>query len=120
MVDEDALPKLGHSTYKADFAIGSLRLIIEAKFARSKDDFKQIEKEIQEDCIPYLRDLRYESLIVFIYDDSASVQEHDITRRALLEIPGIVDVVIVSRPSQLAPKATARKSGIKSRKSPTS
>ena len=60
VVDEDALPKLGHSTYKADFGIGSLKLIIEAKFATSKDDFKKIEKEIQEDCIPYLRDLRYE------------------------------------------------------------
>jgi hypothetical protein len=106
VVDEDALPKLGHSTYKADFGIGSLKLIIEAKFATSKDDFKKIEKEVQEDCIPYLRDLRYESLIVFIYDDSASVQEHDTTRRALLEIPGIVDVVIVSRPSQLPPKSS--------------
>jgi hypothetical protein len=101
VVDEDALPKLGHSTYKADFGIPSLKLIIEAKFAAGKEDFKKIEKEVQEDCIPYLRDLRYESLVVFIYDDSASVQEHDITRRALIEIPGIVDVVIVSRPSQL-------------------
>jgi hypothetical protein len=116
VVDEDALPKLGHSTYKADFGIGSLKLIIEAKFATSKDDFKKIEKEVQEDCIPYLRDLRYESLIVFIYDDSASVQEHDATRRALLEIPGIVDVVIVSRPSQLAPKFTASKATTRPRK----
>jgi hypothetical protein len=107
VVDEDALPKFGHSTYKADFGIAPLKLIIEAKFATSKDDFKKIEKEVQGDCIPYLRDLRYDSLIVFIYDDSASVQEHDTTRRALLQIPGIVDVVIVSRPSQLAPKSRA-------------
>lgn len=107
VVDEDALPKLGHSTYKADFGIGSLKLIIEAKFATSKDDFKKIEEEVQEDCIPYLRDLRYESLIVFIYDDSASVQEHDTTRQALMEIPGVVDVVIVSRPSQLVAKIAA-------------
>ncbi len=105
VVDEDTLPKLGHSAYKADFGIPSLKLIIEAKFATSRDDFKKIEKEIQEDCIPYLRDLRYESVIVFIYDDSASVQEHDITRRALLEIPGIEDVVIASRPSQLPAKS---------------
>ena len=105
VVDEDTLPKLGHSTYKADFGIGSLKLIIEAKFATNREDFKKIEKEVQEDCIPYLRDLRYESLIVFIYDDSASVQEHDTTRRALMEIKGIVDVVIVSRPSQLSPKS---------------
>ena len=104
VVDEDALPKLGHSTYKADFGIASLKLILEAKFATSKDDFKRIEKEVQEDCVPYLRDLRYESLIVFIYDDSASVQEHDTTRAALLELPGVVDVIIVSRPSQLPAK----------------
>lgn len=101
VVDEDALPKLGHSSYKADFGIGSLKLIIEAKYAISRDDFKKIEKEVQEDCIPYLRDLRYESLIIFVYDDSASVQEHHTTRRALLEIPGVVDTVIVSRPSQI-------------------
>jgi hypothetical protein len=44
---------------------------------------------------------------VFIYDDSASVQERDTTRQALLEIPGVVDVVIVSRPSQLIPKIAA-------------
>ncbi len=119
VVDEDALPKLGHSTYKADFGIGSLKLIIEAKFATSKDDFKKIEKEIQEDCIPYLRDLRYESLVVFIYDDSASVQEHDTTRRALLEIPGIVDVVIVSRPSQLPAKCAAPRRKKKTRRAPS-
>ncbi len=116
VVDEDTLPKLGHSTYKADFGIGSLKLIIETKFTTCKEDFKKIEKEVQEDCIPYLRDLRYESLIVFIYDDSASVQEHDITRRALLEIPGIVDVVIVSRPSQLNPKQSVLQQKKKTRK----
>lgn len=115
VVDEDALPKFGHSTYKADFGIGSLKLIIEAKFATCKEDFKKIEKEVQEDSIPYLRDLRYESLLVFIYDDSASVQEHDTTRRALMEIPGVVDVVIVSRPSQLSPKQPLALSRRKSR-----
>ena len=115
VVDEDTLPKLGHSTYRADFGIGSLKLIIEAKFATSKEDFKKIEKEVQEDCIPYLRDLRYESLVVFIYDDSSSVQEHDTTRRALLEVPGVVDVVIVSRPSQLPPKQTVAPTRSRSR-----
>jgi hypothetical protein len=120
VVDEEALPKLGHSSYKADFGIGSLKLIIEAKFATTKDDFKKIEKEVQEDCIPYLRDLRYESLIVFIYDDSASVQEHDTTRRALLELPGVLDVVIVSRPSQLVPKLIPPQPANRSRKRPAS
>lgn len=101
IVDEDALPKFGHSSYRADFGIPSLGLIVEAKFAFSKEDFKKIEKEIQEDTIPYLRGMRYENIIVFIYDASASVQEHDITKQALHEIPGVSHVVIVSRPSQL-------------------
>jgi len=83
------------------FGIPSLKLIIEAKFAYSKDDFKKIEKEIQEDAVPYLRDIRYETIIVFIYDASASVQEHDVTKGTLLQIPGVSGVVIVSRPSQL-------------------
>ena len=42
VVDDDTLPKLGHSTYRADFGIGSLKLIIEAKYATSRDDFKKI------------------------------------------------------------------------------
>lgn len=119
LVDEDALPKFGHSTYKADFGIGSLKLIIEAKFASMKEDFKRIEKEVQEDCVPYLRDMRYESLVVFIYDDSASVQEHDTTRQALLQIPGVVEVVIVSRPSQLPPKTLPKRQSRKRRRGNT-
>lgn len=109
LVDEDTLPKLGHSTYRADFGIPSLKLIVEAKFATGRDDFKKIEKEVQEDAIPYLRDSRYDSLLVFIYDDSGSVQEHEITRRALTEVRGVVDTVIVSRPSQLPPKQSSSK-----------
>lgn len=98
---ENTLPKLGHSSYRADFTITSLKLIVEVKFAKTANDFKRIEKEVQEDYIPYIRDNRFESIIVFIYDHSASVQEHETTRMALLEIANIVDVVIVSRPSQL-------------------
>ena len=45
----------------------------------------------------------YQKLVVFIYDTSASVQEHAITAAALQELEDIIDVVIVSRPSQLPP-----------------
>jgi len=34
LVDEETLRKLGHSTYRADFAIPSLGLLIEVKYAR--------------------------------------------------------------------------------------
>lgn len=103
IVDEETLPKLGHSTYKADFGIPSLRLLIEAKFCREASDFKKIEKEIMEDAVAYLINIkeRYDRIIVFIYDHSSSVQEHALTAAALRELPGIEDVIIVSRPSQL-------------------
>jgi hypothetical protein len=45
---------------------------------------------------------------VFIYDASASTQEHDITTTALLDLEHVIDVVIVPRPSHLpAPGAEA-------------
>jgi hypothetical protein len=31
-VDEETLPKLGHSTYRADFGIPSLGILIEVKY----------------------------------------------------------------------------------------
>lgn len=100
--DEDTLPKFGHSTYRADFGIPSLGLLIEVKFATDARDFKEIEKEALEDIVPYLRTPeRYHEILFFIYDDSCSVQNHDTTIRALRSVPGVADVVIVCRPSHL-------------------
>jgi hypothetical protein len=101
-VDEETLPKFGHSSYKPDFGIPSLRLLVEIKYARKKEDFKLIEKEIMQDAVGYLAGTQqYEKIIVFIYDASCSVQEHNITRRDLIKIKGIEDVIIVSKPSQI-------------------
>lgn len=100
--DEDTLPKFGHSTYRADLGIPSLGLLIEVKFARAATDFKDIEKEVLEDIVPYLRSPeRYREVLVFVYDDSCSVQEHETTRQALRSVKGVADVLIVSRPSHL-------------------
>ena len=103
VVDEDTLPKVGHSTYRADFGIPSLRLLVEVKYARRAGDFKDLEKEIMEDSVAYLlhaRD-RYDRILVFIYDHSSSVQEHGVTINTLRRLPAIEDVMIVSRPSHL-------------------
>jgi hypothetical protein len=103
VVDEETLPKIGHSTYRADFGIPSLRLLVEVKYARKPSDFKKLEKEIMEDAVAYLLETedRYERILVFIYDHSVSVQEHDQTANALRKLPQVEDVIIVSRPSQL-------------------
>ncbi len=107
VVDEETLPKVGHSTYRADFGIPALRLLIEAKYARKAADFKAIEKEIMEDSVAYVLETkeRYDRIIVFIFDESASVQEHSLTWTVLRRIPHIEDVIIVSRPSQLPGRA---------------
>ncbi|HUU62372.1 MAG TPA: hypothetical protein VMX96_00385 [Dehalococcoidia bacterium] len=102
LVDEDTLPKFGHSSYKADFGIPALGLLIEVKMAGKAGDFKKIEQEIMQDAIGYLiHATRYSKLLVFIYDESASVQEHGTTIQALKVIPEIEDVIIVSKPSHL-------------------
>jgi hypothetical protein len=107
--DEDTLPKFGHSTYRADLGIPSLAVLIEVKFARTAADFKTIEKEVLQDIEPYRRlPERYREIVVFIYDDSCSVQEHDTTRRALRSLPGVAEVLIASRPSHL-PSAAERR-----------
>lgn len=110
VIDEDTLPKVGHSSYRADFGVPSIATLVEVKFARSAGDFRRIEKEVMEDSVGYLQETRtYERLVVFIYDDSASVQEHAVTRRALERLPNIEGVVIVSRPSQLPGSTEQRK-----------
>ncbi len=84
-------------------------LLIEVKFARAAADFKTIEKEVLQDIEPYRRlPERYREILVFIYDDSCSVQEHDTTRRALRSLQGVAEVLIVSRPSHLPPIADRR------------
>lgn len=103
VVDEETLPKFGHGSTRADFGIPSLRVLIEVKYARSGSDFKDIEQEIMIDSVAYLQKTElYKEIVAFIYDASAAVEHHDVTRRALLEIPVISDVLIVSRPATLA------------------
>lgn len=103
LIDEEALPKFGHKFYKPDLAIPSLRLLIEAKYAYQKEDFKKLEQEIMVDAIAYLSNTQdYDKIIVFIYDESSSVQEHGTTTKDLKKLDAIEDVIIVSKPSQIA------------------
>ena len=110
LVDEETLPKLGHSTYRADFGIPSLGVLIEVKYVRKSSDFKEIEQQVLVDSVAYLNGITaYKEIVVFAYDESASVQEHDTTASALRGIDHVSDVVIVSRPSQLAKPPAPRR-----------
>jgi hypothetical protein len=102
VVDEDTLSKFGHSSYRADFGLPRLGVLIEVKYAYKGADFKKIENEVMIDSIAYLKNTdRYKEIIVFIYDESGSVEHHDLTRRTLLELDGVTDVVVASRPGIL-------------------
>lgn len=102
LVDEEPLRKVGHSSYRSDFGLPRLGVLVEVKYVRSAADFRKVEKEVYEDSVTYLKDRgTYKKIIVFIYDASASVQEHATTRDALLDLENVIDVIIASRPSQL-------------------
>ena len=102
LVDEDALPKFGHKYHITDFAIPSLRLLIEVKYIYKSAEFKKIEEQIMVDSVAYLSKTKdYDKIIVFIYDETSSVQEHGTTKNDLMNIDGIEDVIIVSKPSQI-------------------
>jgi hypothetical protein len=109
VVDEEPLRKVGHSSYISDFGLPRLSTLVEVKYARTALDFKKIEKEIFQDSVGYAKDKRtYQHIVVFIYDASSSVQEHDTTIAALLGVENITDVIIVSRPSQLPAPDTGK------------
>jgi hypothetical protein len=109
LVDEEPLRKFGHSSYRPDFGLPRLGVLVGVKYLRSAAEFKKVEKEVIEDSVAYLKQTTtYRKIVVFIYDESGSVQEHDMTAAALRELEHVIDVIIVSRPSQIpAPAAAA-------------
>jgi hypothetical protein len=69
------------------------------------------------DSVAYLqRASLYDEIVVFIYDSSASVEHHDLTRTTLMQVSGIADVIIVSRPGVLAASSDQGNSKPKAKK----
>lgn len=101
LIYEEPIGKLGHVYSKVDFRIPSIGLLIEAKYARDSKDFSKIENQIKEDIINYLNVSSDDKLVIFIFDDSSSVQDHQITIKDFRKFPQIADVIIVSRPSHI-------------------
>jgi hypothetical protein len=98
--DEQYLAKIGQKSPRSDLHIPSMKLIVEVKFVRPGDTFQKIIDEISSDASLYKalgNDCR--DIVVFIWDDSARSHEHDYLKQGLKRLPGITDVVIVSRPS---------------------
>lgn len=115
--DEQYLTKIGQKSPRADLYIPSMRMVVEAKFLRASDRIQKVIDEIATDVSLY-RALGNEcgGIVAFIWDDSARSHEHDYLRQGLKKLPGLIDAVIVSRPSGWTGESGTEKHSSKPRK----
>lgn len=107
--DEEWLKSLGQHHPRGDFAIPSLELIVEIKFARGTTPFSKLIAEVAADASTYLQaGSGYNQIIVFVWDDLARTEEHAEFKQGLRRLPGIVDAIVVSRPSKMVREKTQR------------
>jgi hypothetical protein len=102
--DEEYLKSLGQKKPRADFAIPSLDLIIEVKFMRqgTQSAIAKVIEEVAADATLYLReDTPYKAMIVFIWDDSRSNDQHQELKNAINGMSKVQGTVIVSRPGRM-------------------
>jgi hypothetical protein len=108
--DEEYLKSIGQLQPRCDLAIPSLNLIIEAKFVRPKTRFAAVIGEIAEDASIYIRaDTPWRHLIAVVWDDGARTEEHHEFLAGLRKIDGVVDAVVIPRPSRMRREFVAAK-----------
>jgi hypothetical protein len=106
--DEEYLKSIGPLKPRCDLAIPSLSLIIEAKFIRPGTSFAKVIGEIAEDVTIYLRsDTPWRHLIAVVWDDGARTEDHHEFLTGLRGIGGIVDAVVIPRPSKMRRETVA-------------
>lgn len=92
--------QVGSKNPRADLAIPSLKLIVEAKFMRPADSTQKMIGQIAEDASLYLvPGSPYESIVAFIWDNVPRPEEHDVMIRGINKFNGLAGAVVVSRPS---------------------
>lgn len=94
--------KIGFTQPRADLVIPSLRLIIEAKFARATKSLQEIQRELAQDAAMYFpQGSPYDRMIAFVWDDAARTEEHATLIQGLEKLERVAGVVVVSRPSKM-------------------
>lgn len=102
--DEENLPSFGQKHPRFDLGVPSLRTIVEVKFVRSghASAFASIIGEAAEDASLYRSsNSGYDRLVLFIWDDSRTSEQHAELTQGLLKIEGIVGAVVISRPGKM-------------------
>jgi hypothetical protein len=101
--EEEGTPSVGQKHPRADLCIPSLRLIIEVKFMRASASFATIVEEVAADAGLYFGSgSPYDVMLVFVWDDSRRVEEHDVFVRGIRQLARIADVIVASRPGSMA------------------
>lgn len=99
---EDYAPPVGPIQPRVDFGIPSLRLLIEAKFTRTRAALKETVNEIAQDNSNYFTTPgAYDRLLVFVWDNGAHSEDHALVREGMRKYDRVVDAVIVSRPGHM-------------------
>lgn len=93
---ENVLPTFGTKSYRPDFAIPDLGLLIEVKFIGDKTNVKDIQEEIQADVPGYLQNSdKYRSILALIYDRAHKLLDSKPFIEALRSIDGIADILVI-------------------------
>jgi hypothetical protein len=94
--------KVGFTQPRADLVIPSLKLIVEAKFARATDSLKEIQRQLAQDAAMYFpQGGQYDRMIAFVWDDAARTEEHATLVQGLEKLDRVAGVVVVSRPAKM-------------------
>jgi hypothetical protein len=108
--EEEWLASIGQKKPRADLSLSGLRLIIEVKFWRVGTKVQDLIEEVAADNSLYLANgSPYTSIIVFIWDDTASTDQYHVLAQGLRTLSGVIDVVIQSRPSRFGVSASVAK-----------
>lgn len=97
--DEEYTAPIGPMQPRADILISSLKLIIEIKFMRDSWSPKEVIEQIAADSNLYLgHGGAYDKILVFLWDASCRIEQHDSIRTGLCKLSGVADAVIMSSP----------------------
>jgi hypothetical protein len=93
---EGTLAPFGLKSYRPDFGIPELRLLVEAKFVGESTVAGKLQDEILADVRPYLDSTsEYTGIAVLVYDAAHKIRDERPFVDALRSVEGIVDVVVV-------------------------
>lgn len=93
---EDTLPRFGAKTYKPDFGIPDLRVLVEVKFIGTKTGVSTIQESILADIPGYLSETsHYDGIIVLVYDRGHKLRDPRKFIEDLRSVEGIIEVIVV-------------------------